>query len=98
MLFQWTCNRDQFVSRYHVQAKIDLSYMFAYIFIGRTRLSLLLLSLTSTSAPIAKLTTDITRRDISRFSGVTVVNFVINVVKIYKQKEVCETYLTFTFH
>ena len=59
--------------------------MFAYKFIGRTRLSLLLLSLTSTSAPIAKLTTDITRRDISRFSGVMAVNFVINVLKIYKK-------------
>ena len=55
------------------------------IFIGRTRFSLLLLSLTSTSAPIAKLTTDITRRDISRFSGVMAVNFVINVLKIYKK-------------
>ena len=55
------------------------------IFIGRTRFSLLLLSLTSTSAPIAKLTTDITRRDISRFSGVMAVNFVINVLKIYNQ-------------
>ena len=59
--------------------------MFAYKFIGRTRLSLLLLSLTSTSALIAKLTTDITRRDISRFSGVMAVNFVINVLKIYKK-------------
>ena len=56
------------------------------MFIGRTRLSLLLLSLTSTSASIAKLTTDITRRDISRFSGVIAVNFVINALKIYKQK------------
>ena len=55
------------------------------MFIGRTRFSLLLLSLTSTSAPIAKLTTDITRRDISRFSGVMAVNFVINVLKIYKK-------------
>ena len=59
--------------------------MFAYKFIGRTRLSLLLLSLTSTSALIAKLTTDIIRRDISRFSGVMAVNFVINVLKIYKK-------------
>ena len=59
--------------------------MFAYKFIGRTRLSLLLLSLTSTSALIAKFTTDITRRDISRFSGVMAVNFVINVLKIYKK-------------
>ena len=55
------------------------------IFIWRTRFSLRLLSLISTSAPIAKLTTDITRRDISRFSGVMAVNFVINVLKIYKK-------------
>ena len=67
------------------------------MFIGRTRLSLLLLSLTSTSASIAKLTTDITRRDISRFSGVIAVNFVINALKIYKQKEVRQTYSTLTY-
>ena len=68
------------------------------MFIGRTRLSLLLLSLTSTSASIAKLTTDITRRDISRFSGVIAVNFVIKALKIYKQKEVRQTYSTLTYH
>ena len=67
------------------------------MFIGRTRLSLLLLSLTSTLASIAKLTTDITRRDISRFSGVIAVNFVINALKIYKQKEVRQTYSTLTY-
>ena len=36
----------------------------------------------SASSPMAKFTTDITKRDISRFSGVIAVNFDINVLEI----------------
>ena len=36
----------------------------------------------SASTPMAKPTTDITKRDISRFSGVIAVNFDINVLEI----------------
>ena len=45
-------------------------------------LLLLLLPPPSASTPMAKPTTDITKRDISRFSGVIAVNFDINVLEI----------------
>ena len=47
-----------------------------------TILLLLLLPPPSASTPMAKPTTDITKRDISRFSGVIAVNFDINVLEI----------------
>ena len=47
-----------------------------------TILLLLLLPPPSASTPMAKPTTDITERDISRFSGVIAVNFDINVLEI----------------